>query len=376
MTAQEIALAPSLPRPYLSRVPIVPLYGHSALRQRLRSAVQVDKLPASVLLHGPRGIGKQRLALWLGQLLLCGSDGTRPCGACRHCRYGEGLVHPDLHWYFPRPRLKEADASPETVREDYSDAIAERVAANGLYAPADGTEAIFVAAVRALLQQAVLSPALARRKVFVVGDAERMVPQEGADAAANAFLKLLEEPPADTTLILTSSEPGALLPTVRSRVVAIRVTRLADAEVREFLSHPAVGAFLEESGAPATSEERVRLAQGAPGVLLAATGLRDALDHARRLVTAAGGGDPAERLRLAFVQGSSRARGSFAQMLDAVTVVLHESVRDAVTRNDPRAVGAARGLEAVERAKTLVTGNVNPQLVTAALMRELGRLGR
>jgi DNA polymerase-3 subunit delta' len=48
-----------------------------------------------------------------------------------------------------------------------------------------------------------------------------MVPQEGADAAANAFLKLLEEPPADTTLILTSSEPGALLPTIRSRVVAL-----------------------------------------------------------------------------------------------------------------------------------------------------------
>ena len=47
------------------------------------------------------------------------------------------------------------------------------------------------------------------RRVFVVGDAERMVPQEGADMAANAFLKLLEEPLPDTFLILTTSEPGA-----------------------------------------------------------------------------------------------------------------------------------------------------------------------
>ena len=47
---------------------------------------------------------------------------------------------------------------------------------------------------------------------MVIGDAERMVVQEGTDVAANAFLKLLEEPLPDTTLLLTSSDPGALLP--------------------------------------------------------------------------------------------------------------------------------------------------------------------
>src|SRR5918999_492639 len=203
---------------------IVPLFGHESLRRRL---------PGSILFHGRRGVGKQRLALWLGQLLLCAAGGERPCGVCQHCRYSSALVHPDLHWYFPRPRLKDADADSQTVQEDYADAIAERVEQRGLYPPTDGTEAIFVAAVRALLRQAVLSPALARRKAFVVGDAERMVPQEGSDQAANAFLKLLEEPPADTTLILTSSEPGALLPTIRSRVVAIRVPALPDRSIRE-----------------------------------------------------------------------------------------------------------------------------------------------
>jgi DNA polymerase-3 subunit delta' len=210
----------------------------------------------------------------------------------------------------------------------------------------------------------------------VVGDAERMVSQEGADQAANAFLKLLEEPPADTTLVLTSSEPGALLPTVRSRVVAVRVARLPASDVRRFLADPAVAATLDEAALPPSTEERVRIAQGAPGALLGAAGLREALEQARRFVAAAGGSDAAERLRLAFIQGGSGARGSFAQLLDAVTVVLHERVREGATNDDGKAAGAARALEAVERAKTLATGNVNPQLVSAALMRELGSLIR
>ena len=353
-------------------MPIVPLYGHETLRERLRDAAVAQRLPASLLLHGPRGVGKQRLALWLGQLLLCDGRGVRPCGECQHCRYAATLIHPDLHWYFPRPRLKDADPSPESIREDYADAIADRVERRGLYAAPDGSEAIYVAAVRALLHEASMSPALARRKVFVVGDAERMVPQEGADAAANAFLKLLEEPPADTTLILTSSEPGALLPTIRSRVVAVRVPPLASADLRRFLDDPAVRAALDEAGLPSSPQERLRLANGAPGALLSNAGLRDALDHARRLVQASIGSDLAERLRLAFTQGSSRARGGFAQTLDAVTIVLHERVREAALAGNPDAGAMARSLEAVERAKTLATGNVNPQLVSAALMRDIG----
>ena len=88
---------------------------------------------------------------------------------------------------------------------------------------------------------------MARRKVFVIGDAERMVAQEGSDQAANAFLKLLEEPPEDTTIILTSSEPGALLPTIRSRVVAVRVPPLSGAEVSAFLADPVVAKQLDSS---------------------------------------------------------------------------------------------------------------------------------
>ena len=134
---------------------------------------------------------------------------------------------PDLHWFFPRPRLKDSDPDPEDVQQDIGEAIAERLQNGGVYEPPGGDEAIFVATVRTIVHMAALAPAMGQRKVFVIGDAERMVAQEGSDQAANAFLKLLEEPPSNTMIILTSSEPGALLPTIRSRVVAVRVAPLS-----------------------------------------------------------------------------------------------------------------------------------------------------
>src|SRR6266516_4466624 len=185
-------------------MPLVELHGHERLREQLNAAIARGSLPASLLFHGPRGVGKQRLALWLGQVLLCTGPDPRPCGKCSQCRFTFALAHPDLQWVFPRPRLKDSDPSLEDVRDDYAEAIAERMSSNGLYAPPSGVDGIYVATVRAVVRTAALSPALAARKAFVIGDAERMVSQEGSDQAANAFLKLLEEPPADTTVVLTS----------------------------------------------------------------------------------------------------------------------------------------------------------------------------
>jgi DNA polymerase-3 subunit delta' len=204
-----------------------------------------------------------------------------------------------------------------------------------------------------------------------------MVPQEGADQAANAFLKLLEEPPADTTIIVTSSEPGALLPTIRSRVVAVRVPPLADDDVRAFLADERVAAALARSDAGGSADERLRLAVGAPGTLLGAGGHAESLAHAKRLLEAALAPDPAARYTVALQQGVAQARGGFSDMLDALTALLHERTRRAMSRSDERhAAGAARAVEAVERAKELAAGNVSPQLVAAALLRDLGALLR
>ena len=356
-------------------MPLVRLYGHDRLRERFAEAHDRGTLPASTLLHGSRGVGKQRLALWLGQLLLCEGDGPRPCGKCSQCRFSGELTHPDLRWIFPRPRLKDGDPSLDDVREDYAEAIAERVANGGLYAPPSGSDGIYVATVRAIVRSAAMSPALAKRKVFVIGDAERMVPQEGSEAAANAFLKLLEEPPADTTLVLTSSEPGALLPTIRSRVIGVRIAPVPDAAVGEFLGNPIVKAQLRSDGSKAQPSELVGLAGGAPGRMLASASIKEAAQQAQRLLQAATSADRAIGYRAALGQGAARARGSFTDTLDALEVLLHQRVRSGVSSGNERlSSGAAKALEVVERVKEQASGNVNPQLLTAALLREMSAL--
>jgi DNA polymerase-3 subunit delta' len=281
------------------------------------------------------------------------------------------LTHPDLHWVFPRPRLKDSDPDLEQVREDYGEATAERAGNSGLYAAPSGTEGIYVATVRSLVQRAVMSPAMGTRKVFIVGDAERMVPQEGADMAANAFLKLLEEPPADTTIILTSSEPGALLPTIRSRVITVRVPLVPDAAVRAFVENPVVKAALDKEGKSGTAE-RVRAAAGAPGRLLTGAVDAKATVNARKIMDAATGSRRALHYSTALSQGAAGARGAFADTLEALVELLGERARDALHRKDQAsAASASRAVDAVLRAQTSADGNVSPQIIAARLIREV-----
>lgn len=358
-------------------MPIVPLFGHEAVLARLHAAAARGTLPASLLLHGPAGAGKQRLALAVARTLLCAAPGGggSACGTCEGCRFTAELSHPDLHWYFPRPRPKDGDQKPAAVEQEYREMVAERVAEGGLYAPASGSEGLHVATVRAMLQHAAVSPALGRRKVFVIGGAERMVPQEGADQAANAFLKLLEEPPADTTLILTSSEVGALLPTIRSRVVGVRVPALPDATVRAFLDHEMVRAWFAK---PKSGREMPRASALRPGVqpgeLLAGAAQADSEEAARRLLDAAGRGRRADALRAALSLGVSKARGGFTDTLDALAVQTHARTRDAAVRGDEhRARRLAAAMDAIEEARERARGNVSPQLLGVALTRALAR---
>lgn len=107
-----------------------PLYGHEAVRRRLLSAVRSGRLPQAILFEGPQGVGKQRLALWLGQALLCdqpGPDGA--CGSCRACTMAANLTHPDIHWFVPLEapkRSADAEKQVELVETALGEEMAER----------------------------------------------------------------------------------------------------------------------------------------------------------------------------------------------------------------------------------------------------------
>ena len=362
----------------------LPLYGHTELRARLATANLEGRLPASMLFQGQRGVGKQRLAIWLGQLLLCEVASVRkllePCGSCQQCRFVQQGNHPDLHWYFPRPKLKNPDASADEVAADMADAIAERMENNGLWVAPPGSDALYVSTIRALVRQASMRPAMATRAVFVIGDAERMIAQEGSDQAANAFLKLLEEPSPHTTVIITSSEPGSLLPTIRSRVVSFRMPTVSAADMEAFSQNPAVSKRLGVSGANAGS----RTLPGSPGKLLSSSLSASAIRAAEELMELAlrerSPQTIAEATMLAAQLGVSGARGAFSDMLDALVSVLHERVQEKVsamneTRNDEgaehEAFNGSRAMLLIETAKQRSRGNVSPQLIGADLLRHL-----
>ena len=226
--------------------------------------------------------------------------------------------------------------------------------------------------IRALVHSAAMAPALAARKVYVVGDAERMVMREGSEDSAGAFLKLLEEPPSRATIILTTSEPGALIPTIRSRLVAVRVSALGPKDVEAVLGEPGMREAVTSAGAPHGLAAQVGMANGAPGALLSGAQWGDALARARRMLDAASSGDRGEQSKTAIMQGSSKARGVFSTSLDALTTLLHARMRAEAERGSAAgATGAGRAIVAVEQAKERATGNVNPQLITSELLRHL-----
>ncbi len=348
-------------------MPLPPLYGHEGSRNRLAGAVASGRLPQALLFEGPRGVGKQRLALWLAQLVLCERHTARttehePCGECQPCRLVAKLSHPDVHWFVPVELAKKgADADKQI--ELTEEALGEEMAARRerpLYEAPSGMASHGIASVRLLLRRLALKPALGARKVFIVGDAERLLPQRGNAEAANALLKALEEPPGDTIFVLTVTEPEALPATILSRVVRVRVARNADSIVALFAQRE-----LGLKGERDVSQ-RVGVAEGCIGRLLAPPEGDSGYEAAQAFLRAVRGG-PAARLTFALGQQPFQARGAFTAMLDGLLARLRDEARRG-KETRPVVAAIARVLDARELAQ----GNVNPQLVAAVLAEDMG----
>ena len=348
---------------------IHPLVGHQGARRRLVDSLESGRLPQVLLVTGPEGVGKQRLALWLAQLLFCERrtpDG--PCGACRQCRLVLDLSHADLHWFIPIPRPKAGEAGKQV--EEAAELLAEAVASRRdepLYQGADGMAGHPLASARLLLRRAALTPVEGARKVFVVGEAERLVTQESSPEAANALLKLLEEPPPDTWIVLTTPEPERVLATIRSRAVPLRLARLKDEEVRAF-----AGATLRPAPAGAELDAVVRRADGIIGRIVGPAESRDkAAAEARSLLDAIQKGGSA-RFERGLRQAPWSARGAFTDLLDAVALELASRARQANGTAGARPYVLA--LDRVRAARADAQGNINPQLLLASLAGELAEV--
>jgi len=164
---------------------------------RLCALAGDGRLPHALLLTGPKGAGKSRLAAAMASWLLCRSPGAEgACGQCESCALTRGGSHGDLRWL----------------------------------APEESKRAIGIDAVRGVVGFMQQTPGYGNYKVLVIEPAEAMT-----IAAANALLKTLEEPPGQAAIIMISNRPGELPATVRSRCSMTAVPLPAEADALRWL---------------------------------------------------------------------------------------------------------------------------------------------
>lgn len=178
------------------------IVGHQHAINTLRRALAAQRVRHAYLFTGPEHIGKTVLAQRFAQTLLCtgGIDPyiapQNPCNACLSCRKVMHGNHPDVH-YISRPPDKQF---------------------------------ILIEQVRALQGDASRKTLEGRRNIFIIQGMHEMNVQ-----AANCLLKTLEEPEPDVVLLLTAPDPGALLPTILSRVQQIPMQLLTTAMIKSAL---------------------------------------------------------------------------------------------------------------------------------------------
>ena len=165
-------------------------------------AARSARLPHALLVYGPRGVGKLALAERVAQLLLCEGK-PKPCGACDGCRWYLGGNHPDFRRVEPEALAKLPATDPEENEVKKSKQPSIQIKIEQVRELADF---LYVRSHRGAMRVALVHPA-----------------EDMNENASNALLKGLEEPPAGAMFILVSHRPAQLLPTIRSRCVAVPV---------------------------------------------------------------------------------------------------------------------------------------------------------
>lgn len=199
---------------------------------RLRESVRAERFPHSLILAGPSGAGKYTLALMLARAVNCleptESDGLPDfCGHCRNCqRIGDAANLEE--------RVAEAVAAREEMRDaDKRDTrILIQTHPDVLIVPPDPPQLLIkLGQVRHVIHAAYYRPPVEAVRAFTIFTASAFMKE-----AANSLLKVLEEPPEHTSLILLTENPQELLPTIRSRAVLHRLGALPSAELETLLA--------------------------------------------------------------------------------------------------------------------------------------------
>lgn len=212
--------------------------GQEDATRRLRQQAAEGRVPHALLFCGLEGSGKLASAWALASLLLCQhpTEGDS-CGTCPACHMTANLAHPDLHFVFPVVKGKNGKSAP--VSDMYLDKWRTLMKESPYFARETWLERmetqnqqaqIYVEESNAILRKLSLKSSQGGYKVMIIWQPELM-----NIATANKLLKLLEEPPGDTVIILVSERPEQLLGTIVSRTQRIDFKPLNEEELTQAL---------------------------------------------------------------------------------------------------------------------------------------------
>jgi DNA polymerase-3 subunit delta' len=229
--------------------------GNTQTVTHLRESIRAERFPHSLILAGPKGAGKYTLALMLAKAVNClnptESDGLPDfCGLCRNCLRIDDAA--DLE-----ARVAEAVEAREALRETdkRETRILIQTHPDVLIVPPDPPQLLIkLGQVRQVIHVAYYRPPVESRRSFSIFTSSAFMKE-----AANSLLKVLEEPPDHTSLILLTENPQEMLPTIRSRAVIHRLGAIPAADLESLL------ALRRPELKPQDRALAARLAEGAVG---------------------------------------------------------------------------------------------------------------
>jgi DNA polymerase-3 subunit delta' len=211
--------------------------GLEGIKAKLRSSVLNDRLPHALLLLGPEGSGKLPLALALAQYLYCSNrTETDSCGVCSSCRKISSHTHPDIHFTYPTI-VKSASKKP--VSTDFIEEWRKEVSNNVYLNTEDWRRAISDnenkapnitrEETREILTKMSMKPYEGEAKTLIIWMPEYLAEQ------SNMLLKVIEEPPQKTYVILVAENSDRLLATITSRTQLIKIPNYTESETQNYL---------------------------------------------------------------------------------------------------------------------------------------------
>jgi len=319
------------------------LVGNEPVKTTLRQLISKGRVPNSLLFVGGEGVGKRRFALQLAKTFVC-TDPTNgeACDVCSACRRAEILT-------LPKPEDK--DSFKRVLFTDHPDI--------GYVIPYNRN--ILVDAVRHLESEANFRPYESASRFFIIDDVHKM-----NDAAANALLKTLEEPPATSNIFLVTSRPDALLPTIRSRCQMLRFAPVQTDDIQQFLINDR--AFTSDEARLAASLSRGSIGGAVSIDIEKFRGRRD-----RMLTVAANAietGDVAALLRISEEMNDAKNKETFEESIDILSSILHDIWTVRISRDVSRLVNTDLADRVGELAGNPSASNIPAWLSAIDTMRQ------